>query len=431
MSPTEKLTKWLKAYAENGYLNGAMLISVGGELIVNDGFGMANWEHRVPNTKATKFRIGSLTKSFTAAAIFQLYKKQAVDLHDPIGKYVEGVPNGDFITIYHCLTHTSGIPDFAAAPDFWAKTMRLPSTLGQLLESIKKREPGFPPGVEFEYSNSNYSILTAIIEEASGLTYRDYLQEHICGPLAMENTGCDDGTKLIPFLASGYTFWEEPLLAAYADMSFPLGAYGMYSTVGDLFTWQCALLSDDFLDGRLKEIMFKPNLEGYACGWMVSEISGKRCLNHFGDVSGYFSDFLTFPDEDMAIIFLSNMNITPVTHLTRQAANILFGGDAACPAPLAPVKIEDAIDYVGTFSLENRPGMPLTVYLEKEALYLTVPKMYGVPYKFKLIPIHNDREATVFATEMVNEQIIFVKQDKSSVQYIDYHGKRHNAFREI
>ncbi|WP_269431725.1 serine hydrolase [Bacillus sp. JCM 19034] len=184
---------------------------------------MANWEHMVPNKPTTKFRIGSLTKAFTALAIFQLHERGNLNIDDTIGTYLSNYPQGEIITIYHCLTHTAGIPNYTSFQDFWSTTMRLPFTLNELIDSFKDRPLQFAPGSKFEYSNSGYALLTAIIENVSGLTYSDYIQENICKPLGMEHTGCDDGRVVVPHLATGYSYWEKPIHPAYADLSFPLG----------------------------------------------------------------------------------------------------------------------------------------------------------------------------------------------------------------
>ena len=181
--------------------------------------------------------------------------------------------------------------------------------------------------------------MTAIIETVSGMSYANYIREQICNPLGMYNTGCDNGIKVVSGLASGYSFWEEPIHPAYADLSFPLGAYGLYSTTEDLFIWDKALKSSQMLSKELMEKMFTPNLGSYACGWMVSEILGRKCVHHFGDISGFFSDFIRIIDHQVTIIFLSNMNVTPVTHLSREIAKTIFEEHVSLPIPAVPIPI--------------------------------------------------------------------------------------------
>ncbi|MGE7692777.1 serine hydrolase domain-containing protein [Lysinibacillus sp. NPDC094177] len=423
----ERLSNWIDSYNRNGYLNGTMLIASNENILLNRGFGMANWEHSVPNVPTTKFRIGSLTKAFTAMAIFQLHEKQKLNIDDYVGKYLHDYPNGQEITIYHCLTNSSGIPNYTNFPDFWFRTMRLPSTLDQLIDSFKGRELEFEPGSKFDYSNSGYALLTAIIEKVSDMSYGDYIQQHICHPLGMYHTGCDDGIKVVPGLASGYSFWEEPIHTAYADMSFPLGSYGLYSTTEDLFIWDKALKSSNILHKELTKKMLTPNLGSYACGWMVSEIMGKKCVHHFGDISGFSSEFLRFVDDEVTIIFLSNMNVTPVMHLSREIAKIVFDKNVSSPAPAVPITYTKKESIVGKYVMENE-DKALTITIKNNEPYLTVPKMYGALYKFKLIPFCHDSTKTAFLTEMIYERVIFfysLSGEIERVQYVDCFEKTH------
>ncbi|KMZ42659.1 MULTISPECIES: serine hydrolase domain-containing protein [Bacillales] len=426
----ERITKWIDSYDQNGYLHGSILIACHNNIVINQGFGMANWEHQVPNTATTKFRIGSITKAFTALSLFQLHEKKRLNINDYVDRYIPGYPNGDRISIFHCLTNTSGIPNYTSSPDFWPLQMRLPSTLDQLIDSFKVRELEFEPGSRFAYSNSGYALLTAIIERVTGMRYSDYIQEHICLPFGMYHTGCDDGVKLVPGLASGYSFYEEPIHPAYADLSFPLGAYGLYSTTEDLMIWNTVLKSSRLLRNDLLEKMFTPYLGSYACGWMVSEINGRKCLHHFGDISGYFCDFLRFVDDDVTIIFLSNMSVVPVTHLSREIAKLIFEGSAALPlpVPVEPTQWNKIDSAVGKYIFENETNKILDISLKNHELYLTVPKMYGVLYKFKLVPISHSSTQTTFLTEMIHEQLVFFYSascEITFVVYTDYFGQSH------
>lgn len=179
MGIDEKVKRLLDAYDKNRYINGTILVASSDRIIVNKGYGFANWEHKIPNFSHTKFRIGSLSKAFTSFAIYQLHKNGNLNINDAIGKYLVNYPNGGEITIYHCLTNTSGIPNFTADSDFWSRNMRLPLTLAQLIDAFKDKPLHFKQGSEFEYSNSGYSILTAIIEQVSNMPYAKYLSDYI------------------------------------------------------------------------------------------------------------------------------------------------------------------------------------------------------------------------------------------------------------
>ena len=430
MTVEERIHHWFESYERNGYLNGSILVASNGKIILNKGFGMANREHQVPNTPNTKFRIGSITKAFTAMCIFQLHEKQKLNITDYVSKYLPYYPNRNGVTIYHCLTNTSGIPNYTSHPDFWLRTMRLPSSLHQLIDSFKEQDLDFEPGSNYGYSNSGYALLTAIIEAVSGMSYAEYLQQHICLPLGMYHTGCDDGVKVIPGLASGYSFWEEPIHPAHPDMSFPLGAYGMYSTTEDLLIWDQALQSAKLLNQELSEKMFTPNLGSYACGWMITELFGRKCMHHFGDISGFFSDFLRFLENQVTIIFLSNLNVTPVKHLSREIAKTIFEEHVTFPPPADRIEFTKLDFLTGSYFIENKINISLEVSAKNQELYLTVPKMYGVLYKFKLTPVSHDSTKTTFITETIYEQLTFYHSASGEItqlEYTDYYGDIHKA----
>jgi CubicO group peptidase (beta-lactamase class C family) len=306
--------------------------------------------------------------------------------------------------------------------------MRLPSTLNQLIDSFKDHELNFEPGTRFEYSNSGYALLTAIIETVSDMSYAEYIREQICHPLGMYRTGCDDGMTVVPDLASGYSFWEAPIHAAYADLSFPLGSYGLYSTTEDLLLWDQVLQTSKLLNKELVKQIFTPNLGSYACGWMVSEMLGRKCVHHFGDISGFSCDFLRFVDDQVTIIFLSNMNVTPVTHMTREIATLIFEKNESLPLPAVPIHFTNAERFAGNYVMENEQNKVLDISVKNGDLYVTVPKMYGTLYKFKLVPVLQEPAKTTFITEMVNEQLIFhhsLSGDLEYVKYIDCSGVKY------
>lgn len=434
MVTEERINRWIERYEGNGYLNGTILVADKENILLNKGFGMANWEHKVRNKPTTKFRIGSLTKAFTALAMYQLHQKKKLNINDCIGKYLPNYPQGENITIYHCLTNTAGIPNYASFPDFWSTQMRLPSSLNELINSFKSLELNFEPGSKFEYSNSGYALLTSIIEKVSDMSYGEYIQEKICCPLGMYNTGCDDGIKVVPNLATGYSFWENPIHAAYTDLSFPLGAYGLYSTTEDLFIWDKALKSSQLLTRELTNKMFTSNQDSYASGWMVSEILKRKCVHHFGDIGGFFNDFLRFVDEQVTIIFLSNMAVTPVMHLTQEIAKLIFGENVSLPLPVEPINFPNLECMTGKYLIENDKNKFLEVTMKQGELYLTVPKRYGVLYKFKLVPVSDNSTRATFLTEMVNEQLIFhysLSGKIENIEYKDFNETKYIAYKDL
>ncbi|MGC1305848.1 MAG: serine hydrolase domain-containing protein [Phormidesmis sp.] len=186
-----QIDAYLYAHAQTDQFSGSVMVTGGRRGAIARSYGQANREHEVPNTARTKFRIGSLTKQFTAIAILQLQERGLLNVQSPIFAYLLNYPKGDHITIHHLLTHTSGISECMSPeifPDF-VERMRLSTTLDQLVNCFKDLPLVFKPGEKFEYSNSGYVLLTKIIETVSRQPYADYLQTNIFDPLALDFIG--------------------------------------------------------------------------------------------------------------------------------------------------------------------------------------------------------------------------------------------------
>ena len=159
------------------HFSGSVLVSRDGEIVFSKGYGLANREHNIPNAPQTKFRLGSITKQFTAMAIMILADQGKIKLDDPIGKYLEFAPKTwDGITIHHLLTHTSGVHSYTADPEY-VKKMAMPETVKSMIARFKDTPLDFKPGEKFSYSNSGYFLLGAIIEKAAGTSYEVFLRQ--------------------------------------------------------------------------------------------------------------------------------------------------------------------------------------------------------------------------------------------------------------
>ena len=172
-----------------------MLVARDGKVLLSHGFGMADLSHDVPITPTTKFRIGSVTKQFTAAAILKLQEEGRLSVNDKLSKFFPDFPRGDEVTIHHLLTHTSGIKSFTSKPDFMA-TVTSPATSDQMIDSFKNDPFDFDPGEELSYNNSGYFLLGLIIEKVSGKSFNDYLRDTFFEPLGMHDTGVHTSTAV-------------------------------------------------------------------------------------------------------------------------------------------------------------------------------------------------------------------------------------------
>jgi ABC-type multidrug transport system ATPase subunit/CubicO group peptidase (beta-lactamase class C family) len=293
----------VRAYVSQKQFMGSALVARGDQILFNKGYGYSDLEKRIPNTPATQFEIGSITKQFTAAAILLLEEKGLLRIRNPISKYLPDVPaawNG--IQIYHLLTHTSGIPEMSGFPEL-QNTKNTPHTPEQLVAMMRNKPLDFSPGT-MKYSNSGYIVLGYIIEKVSGETYQEFIQKHIFGPLGMKDSGCRFTRDVIPRIASGYL----PDLAKPENvhMSNAFSAGGIYSTTGDLLRWERGLFSGKILSSASLAKMITPNMNSYALGVSVLKLRGRKAIYHGGATFGFVSYLVYFPDTEVTVSVLAN-----------------------------------------------------------------------------------------------------------------------------
>ncbi|MEO8217709.1 MAG: serine hydrolase domain-containing protein [Acidobacteriota bacterium] len=220
----------LSKFNEQRRFNGSALVAEHGKVILAKGYGKANFEWNIPNTPDTKFRLGSITKQFTSMVIMQLVQEGKIELDAPMSRYLPQYrkDTGDRITIRNLLTHTSGIPNYTALPGFMTDVSRDPYTTVDFIQKYASGDLEFEPGTKFNYSNSGYFLLGAIIEELTGKTYEQNVQERIFGLLGMTSSGYDHSDKIILHRASGYGKTPSGYTnAPYMDMSIPFAAAGL------------------------------------------------------------------------------------------------------------------------------------------------------------------------------------------------------------
>ncbi len=308
----------LQQFHETRDFNGSALVAEAGQVIFKKGFGYANMEWRVPNTPDTKFRIGSVTKQFTAILILQLVEEGLVDLDGRITDYVPDYPRsqGDLVTIHHLLNHTSGIPSYTGLPGFMEENTRDPFAPDSLVAIVSGMPLEFEVGTEYSYNNSGYFILGLIIEKVTGKPYDVVLRERLLDPLGLRDTGYDHTRDVQSKAASGYsrtlTGYE---VAPYLHSSVPYAAGMMYSTVEDLYRWDRAIVARDdriLADPASWERMFTPGLSDYGYGWIIREVQmgdngpTVRIIQHGGGIFGFSTAFRRFPDERNAVIVMDN-----------------------------------------------------------------------------------------------------------------------------
>lgn len=332
---SKKIDALMKQYYEYGQFNGSVLVADKGKIVYERGFGMANMEWGIPNQPDTKFRIGSITKQFTATVILQLVEEGKIRLD---GKLTDYLPDyrrdtGDRVTIHQLLNHTSGIPSYTDRREFFAESSRDPYTTADFIKKFGSGDLVFEPGSKFSYNNTGYFLLGAIIEKVTGKPYEVVLKERIFNPLKMTDTGYDHSATILPKRASGYDKTSAGFVnAAYLDMSIPYAAGSLYSTVGDLYKWEQALYEGNIVSADNKKLMFTPGLGNYGFGLFISDQPiGKtgektKMIQHGGGIPGFNSLLTRLVDKQQTVILLDNVGLGRFQgKITESIINILSG----------------------------------------------------------------------------------------------------------
>ncbi len=360
---TSKFERYMDAAVKVDGFSGSVLVSRGGETLFSHGYGLASIELQVPNTPRTKFRIGSITKQFTAMAIMILAEQGKLKLDDPIGKFIEDAPTAwEKVTIHHLLTHTSGIFSYTSDPKYLEIQAR-PETVRSLIARFRDRPLDFPPGEKFSYSNSGYVLLGAVIEKVSGMSYEAFLNRAIFGPLGLKDTGYDHSETILRHRASGYERDGDGLKNAdYLHMSQPFSAGALYSTVEDLARWDRALTDGKLISKESYARMYTPEKDHYAYGWMVGTLSARKEIEHGGSINGFKSQIVRYPDQKVCIAVLCNVYPSGTMKVAHDLAAIAFGDAYKVPEERAVAEVDPKVldSYAGRYEASGFGVMTVT-----------------------------------------------------------------------
>lgn len=352
VTTSQRLEQYLNEYEQSWPLSGTVLVAQQGEILLKKAYGFANLEHQVPNTIDTKFRIWSLTKSFTAMAILMLKEQKRLRLEDSINKYFPEQYPLEGISITHLLNHTSGLTNYTSVPEYNQRLNKLKVSQQEMLDLFVSQPPGFIPGTSFAYNNSGYYLLGMIIEKITGMSFEDYITSFILQPLGMVNTGVYNNHKVISTIASPYqSTWSDYTQCEYIDMSSIFSAGAMYSTISDLYLWDQALYTDQLVSHDTLELAFHSSNLKYRFGWFLDESFNRKRMYHGGAYRGFRSELHRYPEDKTSIILLTNYEPVPVTKLTNSLAGLLFGEDIEVPIHPQTFSLKDSIyaTYMGTY----------------------------------------------------------------------------------
>lgn len=323
----ERMQRDIELRVANHQFMGSVLVAKGDRLLINQGYGFADLEWNIPNTSDTKFRIGSITKQFTAACILLLQERGKLKVGAPLKTYLPDAPEawGD-VTLFNLLTHTSGIPDFTRLPEY-RSLEKSPQTPEQLIATIHDKPLEFPPGSDWAYSNSGYLLLGFVIEKVSGESYAQFVKKNLLDPVGMNDSGYDTPSAVLRHRASGYAPGPDGLVnAPYIDMSVPFAAGGLYSTTGDLLRWERALFGGKVLSEASLEEMTTPFKDNYGFGVGIRTPSdGDKIVLHSGGIEGFNTSLIHGARNDLVVVVLSNVNGPAADELSDDLFKIVHG----------------------------------------------------------------------------------------------------------
>lgn len=318
----------------------SIAVARGGDVLVARGYGLADLENHVRATDSTVYRIGSITKQFTAAAIMQLAERGKLSLDDELTKWVPDWPTyGQRITIRHLLNHTSGVHNYTAVPR-WRAAMALDLSHDSLLAFVRGDTLDFAPGTSWRYSNTGYYLLGVIVEQASGQSYPDYVRTHVFEPLGLTGTSYCETAPLIPHRARGYSPSGQGdfVNAAQISMTQPFAAGSLCSTVRDLVAWTRALQSGKVVSADSYRQMTTPiplpdgKPQRYGFGLGVGVLGTHRSVSHNGGINGFTSQMGSYPDDSLIVVVLTNIEGRLPIDLEKAIAERALGVKVAAAA---------------------------------------------------------------------------------------------------
>ncbi len=409
-----RLEQIVQSYVSAHQFMGSVLVAKGDESVLDRGYGFANLEWDIPNSPATKFRLGSVTKQFTAACVLLLEEKGKLRVEDPVKKYLPDAPAAwDKVTIFHLLTHTSGIPSFTDFPDY-AESEAASTTPEKLVDRFRNKPLEFEPGTKWKYSNSGYVLLGYLITKVSGETYQQFMQENVFTPLGMKDSGYDSNSAIIHHRAAGYTPSKDGIInAGFINMTIPYSAGGLYSTTGDLLRWERGLFGGKVLSDASLQKMITPFKDNYAFGLFVETRNGHKEISHGGGIEGFNTFLAYWPEDKLSIVVLSNLNGGAPGDIGGKLGAVMHGEPVVLASERKEISVSPEVlkSYVGTYELV--PGVDMVITLDGGQM---MTQLTGQP-KF---PLYAQSE-TLFFLKVVDAQVEFSKDASGKVTQATLH----------
>lgn len=417
-SSTQRLDEVASSFTKDNAFMGAVLVVKGSTILLDKAYGKAVLEWNIPDSPNVKFRIGSMTKQFTAGLILLEQEDGRLSVDDPVRKYLPDAPAAwEKLTIADLLHHTSGIPNFIFDKRYfeWRMVSRTPT---EEVALFKDKPLNFSPGTQWEYSNSNYTLLGMILEEVTGRPYGDLLRERILIPLGMKDSGLDDDDLILPERAEGYQPGPKGLVPVRSQsMSVGWATGSMYSTTADLLRWERGLFGRKVLSASSLKLMTTPSKGNYGCGVFVSRKDDLEVVEHGGSIDGFNSYMIYVPADNIAIIVLSNVSGDAPDKMAAKLLDVTLGKAVTLAKQRIAVPIAKAelSKFIGDYVIS--PQLALTITASDDGL---VVQATGQP------PLQFSYEGEIdghpqFFTRAMDAQIEFIPTSADQVSALVLH----------
>ena len=386
-SVEDRLDKQLKA-AFKSHAPGVSMIAIqNGKTVYKQAFGLANVELNVPMSADMLFKLGSISKQFTAISILLLEEQGQLSTEDPITKYFDNLSTEyKDVKIKHLLSHTSGIRNYNGM-DVWKQEIRNPITPEEQMDMFIHEPLWFDPGEKWSYSNSGYNLLSQIIEKVSGQEFETFVKEQIFTPAGMKHSYYANDEDIIPGLVKGYRVDDDGFkVAEYMSMSHTVGGGDVISSVDDLARWNKALVSGKIIS----EVSFKKSLESfvlndgskahYGMGWFMEPYRNMINYYHGGGVYGFVSHSMYIPEEDLYIVVLRNCvdlhTKLPAYVIGNMIADVVLGYDQENEEERVAIDLDESQlqCFVGTYQFVESPGKRKIELIDGKLHYRRPPR---------------------------------------------------------
>ena len=360
-----RMDQVVQSYVSNGTFAGSVLVARGSHVIVSKGYGLANVEWNIPSSPSARFRVASITKQFTAAAILLLAERGRLKIDDLVKTHLPEAPAAwDRITIFHLLTHTAGFPGLAPAAAGQGPVESADGTVAGYVTALMQRPLESQPGERFNYANAGYFVLGHIIQKLTGQSYQTFINDNIFTPLGMKDSGLDS-PEVIPRRAGSYTVTPKGLVNATSpsDRVVPNTAAGLYSTTEDLLRWQNGLYSGKVLSKASLQKMTTPYKDDYGLGVYIRSVDGRRAATHGGGVPP-FANLTYFFDRGVSVVVLGNLSVAPSAEIAAYLGALAHGDTVQLMSEKKAIALAPSVlaRYAGVY--QSAGGQTTTISVE-------------------------------------------------------------------